>query len=241
MIQDISYVSVYANHNTQNKSDYEGKTNNSQENRKEVSTMTVPTGETTSFLATSSLEDIQNYLQENNIEDENGIRAKALFEIEEFAYKIDPSIYNKMVDSLLSEEMSSVASLRYSSFPSSDFLEKDPMMFNILIQTTLNIEDSAEALIFTINFNKDYSAYRSENNISNKAFAVDERYFDMDVDADAMTLIGFILKKLEEIEESMEKGNNLNQDSLLRDFQMLLGFFNDYAETGMAPKINILA
>jgi len=241
MIQDISYGSFYANHNTQNKADYEGKTNNSQENRKEVSTMTVPTGETTSFLASIAFEDIQNYLQENNIEDEDGIRSKALLSIQEFAYKIDPSIYNKMVNSLLSEETSAGASMRYSSFPSSDFLEKDPMMFNALIQTTLNIEDTAEALMFTINFNKDYSAYRSQNNISNKAFAIDERYFDMDVDADAMTLQGFILKKLEEIEESMKQGNTLNEDSLLRDFKMLFGFFNDYAETGMAPKINILA
>ena len=145
-----------------------------------------------------------------------------------------------MVDSLLSEEVSASASMRYSSFPSSDFLEKDPMMFNALIQTTLNIEDPAEALMFTIDFNKDYSAYRSQNNISNKAFAMDERYFDMDVDSEAMTLMGFILKKMEEIEESMEQGNTLNQESLLRDFEMLLGFFNDYAETGMAPKINIL-
>jgi len=240
MIQDVSYVSFYTGNNVQNKSDYQGKANVEGE-RKEVSTMTVPTGETTSFLATSSLEEIQGYLEKNNIEDEDGTRSKALLAIQEFAYKIDPSIYNKMVDSLVSEETTSGASMRYSSFPTSDFLEKDPLMFNALISTTLNMEDTPHALIFTLNFNKDYSEYRSQNNISNKPFAMEKGSFDMDLDADSMTLMGFILKKLEEIEENIKQGNTLNQDSLLRDFKMFFGFFNDYAEGGNAPKINILA
>lgn len=191
----------------------------------------------TPSLKTMSLEEIQTYLENKGIEDEDGSRAKILLDIQEFAPKVSEDTYNKMTNALMNEKNSSWASMRYASFPSSEILDENPKIFHALLETTLGMEDTAHALIFNLDFKKDFSAYNSPYNSQSQG--ITKPSLDLETDFTAMNFFGFMQKRLEEMEEAAKDGFSLQEQNLFSDFKLLFENYNSMDENMVSPETNI--
>jgi len=183
-----------------------------------------------------TLEEIQKYLEDSGIEDENGNRAKDLFTLQEFIGKVDDETYTRMFDALNDEKNTSYASMRYSSYPSSEMLDENPRMFHAILDTTLDMEDTAHALIFTLDLKSVLSNKTEENNSINTNKSPT---FDLDVDFDMMTLMGFLQKKMEELQESAKDGLDTSEQNFLKDYAALLGNYENFDASLVSPKVDI--
>lgn len=176
----------------------------------------------TSSIEIQSLEQIQTMLQKEGIEDGTGRRAKDLFDLQNFANKIDDSTYNKMVDVLKNEENSSLASMRYHSFPTQEDLEKDPKMFYARVETSLDMENTPSALIFNLNLKQDLSEYTSSPNFNESK--------KLDTDVEFLTFIEYLKKKLLEASEKLEKGEMTLSEAEMKGYTSLLENYNNMEE-----------
>ena len=131
-----------------------------------------------------SLEEIEKYLLDNNIKDESNSRANDLYKLQKFADKIDSKTYTQMTNALLHEDTVSEASMRYSSFPSQEILDQNPQLFHAILETTLEIEDTAHSLIFSLNLKQDLSEFTSQ-----------QKDLGNDTDFSNESFIEFLMKK----------------------------------------------
>ena len=187
-----------------------------------------------------TLEEIQQYLEDNGIDDENGNRAKDLFSLQEFIGKVDDETYTRMFDALNEEKNTSYSSMRYSSYPSSEMLDENPKMFHAIIETTLNMEDTAHALIFTLDLKKILSNEAKDNNSTGITSTNKPPSLDLDIDFEMMTLIGFLKKKMEELDESGKDGLDLSEQNFLNDYAALLGNYQNFEERTVTSNVDIL-
>jgi len=186
-----------------------------------------------------TLEEIQKYLEDSGIEDENGNRAKDLFTLQEFIGKVDDETYTRMFDALNDEKNTSYASMRYSSYPSSEMLDENPRMFHALLDTTLDMEDTAHALIFTLDL-KDILSNKTQENSLSKVTSTDKpSTLELDIDFAMMTLMGFLQKKMEELQESAKDGLDISEQNFLKDYAALLGNYEDFDASSVSPKVDI--
>lgn len=176
----------------------------------------------TSSVELQSLEQIQTMLQKEGIEDGTGRRAKDLFSLQDFANKIDDTTYNKMVDALKNEENSSLASMRFHSFPTQEDLEKDPKMFYARVETSLSMENTPSALIFNLNLKQGLSEYNRLNH-SNESQ-------ELQTDIDFMSFIEYLKKKLFDASEKLEKGEMSMSEAEIKGYTTLLENYNNMEE-----------
>jgi len=186
-----------------------------------------------------SLEEIQKYLEDSGIEDDTGTRAKDLYSLQEFIGKVDDETYTRMFDALNVEKNTSYASMRYSSFPNSDMLDENPRMFHAIIETTLAMEDTTHALIFTLDLKAVLSKQRQDNTSMGKSASSKPPSLDLDVDFDMMTLMGFLKKKMEELEESAKDGLDISEKNFINDYTALLENYKNVDMSTIYPAVNL--
>lgn len=155
-------------------------------------------------LKNMSLEEIEKYLLDNNIKDESNSRANDLYKLQKFADKIDSNTYTKMTNALLKEDTVSESSMRYSSFPSQEILDQNPQLFHAILETTLEIKDTAHSLIFSLNLKKDLSEFTSQ-----------QKDLGNDTDFSNESFIEFLMKKALEIEQNNKEHTFIQQYSTL--------------------------
>ena len=194
----------------------EAKQNINQKNPKEINSTSDDSLMEPKTLKNMSLEQIQSYLETNNIEDDSNSRANALFDIQKFANKVDTATYNKMTTALLKEESASQASMRHATFPSEEILDENPKLFHALLDTTLGMEDTVHSLIFTLDFKQDYAKFQSEQGELNQ-----------DIDFSDQSFIEFLKKKVIELEDGLKDGSSLFEQNRIKDYSSLLDNFNN--------------
>jgi len=178
---------------------------------------------------------IQSYFKQSGIEDDNGRREDALIGLQKFSNTLEPTTYSRMVDSLLEETESSHASMRYASFPSSEILYEDPKLFRAQLQTTLEMKETHEALVFSVDLEQDYKNYMTQ--ISNDGFPTLEN----EEEFPPTNFMGFLLKKFEQMQEESQKELLPYEQNRLDDYTSLLKNYNDYDKSTYTPLIDILA
>jgi len=186
-----------------------------------------------------TLEEIQKYLEDNGIEDDSGNRAKDLLSLQEFIGKVDDETYTRMFDALNEEKNTSYSSMRYSSYPSSEMLDENPRMFHAILDTTLDMEDTAHALIFTLDLKDVLSNKTQENSLAKVTSADKAPTLELDIDFDMMTLMGFLQKKMEELQESAKDGLDISEQNFLKDYASLLGNYENFDASSVSPNVNI--
>ena len=186
-----------------------------------------------------TLEEIQKYLEDSGIEDDSGNRANDLFSLQEFIGKVDDETYTRMFNALNEEKNTSYASMRYSSFPNSDMLDENPRMFHAILETTLAMEDTTHALIFTLDLKAVLSNQTQDNVSMGKSASSNPPGLDLDVDFDMMTLMDFLKKKMEELEESAKDGLALSEKNFINDYSALLENYQNVDMSTIYPDINI--
>ena len=187
---------------------------------------------TSSSFKTMSLDEIKQYLNQHGIEDDEGTRAEALLDIQKFANKIDAPTYDKMVDSLLSEKKSSWASMRHATFPSSSQLDENPRMFHAILQTTLDMEDTAHSLIFSLDLKQGLENFA-------KLHKDDPATLDMEIDFSTMNFLGYLMTQLEQLKEDSKDGMQLSEQHHFEDYKMLFANYNNYEEMTNPMETNI--
>ena len=63
---------------------------------------------------------------------------------------------------------------------------------------------------------------------------------DLDIDFEMMTLIGFLKKKMEELDESGKDGLDLSEQNFLNDYAALLGNYQNFEERTVTSNVDIL-
>jgi len=179
-------------------------------------------------LKNMSLEQIQSYLENNNIEDDSNSRSKALFDIQKFSSKVDNLTYDKMTNALIEEESSSRASMRYATFPSVQTLDENPKIFHALLETSFEIEDTVRSLIFSLDLKKDYTQYKGNNEDLK-----DEIGFSQ------FSLVDFLVKKLLGAEEELRNENSTSKENRIQDYTSLLNNMNKSSKQEDNTKIDI--
>ena len=205
------------------------KTANNDKNTEQNSTVS----DSSSSFKIMSLDEIKFYLDQHGIEDDTGSRADALLDIQKFANKIDSNTYDKMTDSLLSEKKSSWASMRYATFPSSEMLDENPRMFHAVLQTTLDMEDTAHSLIFSLDLKQGLEEFA-------KLHKDEPATLDMETDFSTMNFLGYLMNQLEQLKEDAEDGIQLSEQRHFEDFKMLFANYNNYEEMTSPTETNIL-
>ena len=186
-----------------------------------------------------TLEEIQKFLENSGIEDEDGNRAKDLYSLQEFIGKVDDETYTRMFDALNDEKNTSYASMRYSSYPSSEILDENPRMFHAILDTTLDMEDTVHALIFTLDL-KDILSNKTQENSLSKVTSTDKPpTLELDIDFDMLTLMGFLQKKMEELQESAKDGLDISEQNFLKDYAALLGNYENFDASSVSPKVDL--
>jgi len=186
-----------------------------------------------------TLEEIQKFLENSGIEDEDGNRAKDLYSLQEFIGKVDDETYTRMFDALNEEKNTSYSSMRYSSYPSSEILDEKPRMFHAILDTTLDMEDTAHALIFTLDL-KDILSNKTQENSLSKVTSTDKPpTLELDIDFDMLTLMGFLQKKMEELQESAKDGLDISEQNFLKDYAALLGNYENFDASSVSPKVDL--
>jgi len=235
----MQLTNTFSSFNTYSLINYEANEQIENNHEKNISDLENTSAEDSTSLLPMTLEEIQKYLQDNGIEDETGNRAKDLLLIQNFIGKVDDGTYTRMFDALNKEKTTSQASMRYSTFPSQEMLEENPRMFHTILNTTLDMEDTTHALIFTLDLKAVLSNQAGENSPSKLSNTDKPPTLEMDIDFDMMTLIGFLQKKMEEIAESARDGLDLSEQNFLSDYAALLGNYEDFDGSSVSPKVNI--
>jgi len=185
------------------------------------------------FFKTISLEQIQACLKKHEIDDEHLGRSAALFDIQKYTSKLDRNTYHKMINAILEEESASWASLRHATFPSLKLLDENPKLFQVALQTTLDMKDTARALIFSFDLKKDFLDYSALNSNSD--------LLDNQFNFPQTTFLGFLFKKLEQMQEDNKEGFSAYKKNRLDDYTCLLKKYNYYDELKYTPDLDDLS
>lgn len=186
------------------------------------------------FFKSMTRSQIQSYFAKSGIEDDNGRREDALIGLQKFSNTLEPNTYSKMVDSLLDEADSSQASMRYTSFPASEILFEDPKLFRAQLQTTLEMKDTQQALIFSVDLEQDYKNYMTQ--ISNDGFPTLEN----EEEFPPSNFMGFLLKKFGQMQEESQKELLPYEQNRLDDYTSLLKNYNDSEVSKETSVLDIL-